>query len=463
MDNDAIAANGPQTQTIEMPVAPKVTKNSDVAIKVDSLSKLYRIGTQDDAPESFAGQLTGFLRSPLANFQKYRSLYQFDDVFNGEADEESVLWALRDISFEVKKGEVIGIIGFNGAGKSTLLKVLSKITPPTRGRVEIGGRVSSLLEVGTGFHQELSGRENIFLNGTVLGMTKREVENRFDEIVEFSGVEKFLDTPVKRYSSGMRVRLAFAVAAYLEPEILIIDEVLAVGDAAFQKKCMNKMQDVGQDGRTVLFVSHNMAAVTRLCQRCILLKEGALIQDGAAEDVVSAYLNAGHGTAAEKVWPVLEEAPGDEVIRLRAVRARTEDGTVQEGMDIRKPIGIEMEFDVLQAGHNLMPYYDLHNEEGTKILAAIDLDPEWAERTRPPGRYVSTAWIPGNLFSEGMVHVRASIRTDNRRLRRFSERDVIAFHVIDSGEVDSARGTWPGKLDGTVRPLLRWETQYQPG
>ena len=462
MDNDVATAAGTQNPTIEKPKVPRAVKNSDVAISIDSLSKIYRIGAEDHIQESFAAQVTSFVRSPFSNYQKYRSLYNFDDVFDGGYDERTVLWALRDISFEVKKGEVIGIVGINGAGKSTLLKVLSKITPPTRGRIEICGRVSSLLEVGTGFHQELTGRENVFLNGTVLGMTKREVEDKFDEIVEFSGVEKFLDTPVKRYSSGMRVRLAFAVAAYLEPEILIIDEVLAVGDAAFQKQCLNKMQDVGQEGRTVLFVSHNMPAVTRLCERCILLNNGQVIQDGDAEDVVSSYLNAGHGTTAQKTWPERDQAPGDDVVRLRAVRVRTEDGTVREGMDIRQAIGVEMEFDVAECGHNLMPYYDLFNEEGTKIFAAIDLDPEWEERHRSVGRYVSTAWIPGNLLSEGLVYVRASIRTDDRRLRRFSERDVIAFHVIDSGDPDSARGSWPGRLEGTVRPRLRWETRYEP-
>ena len=237
---------------------------SNLAVKAEGLSKIYRLGVKVKARESLAGAMFGFLRSPMKNYRKYRSLYRFDDVLNqeGGSTPDNIIWALRDVSFEVRRGEVLGIIGRNGAGKSTLLKILTRIMPPTRGRAEIRGRVSSLLEVGTGFHRELTGRENVYLNGTILGMTKAEVDRKFDEIVAFSGVERFLDTPVKRYSSGMSVRLAFAVAAHLEPEILIVDEVLAVGDAEFQKKCINKMQDVSRHGRTVLFVSHNMPAVS---------------------------------------------------------------------------------------------------------------------------------------------------------------------------------------------------------
>ena len=246
--------------------------SKDIAIKVENISKLYRIGMKDEMNDSFGGAIFSFFKSPVKNYLKYRSLYRFDDIKSSDNSNQDnhpsdIIWALRDISFEVKKGEVVGIIGRNGAGKSTLLKVLTKITAPTSGRAEIHGRVSSLLEVGTGFHQELTGRENVFLNGTILGMKKKEVDEKFDEIVAFSDVEKFIDTPVKRYSSGMKVRLAFSVAAHLEPEILLVDEVLAVGDMRFQKKCLNKMEDVGKEGRTVLFVSHNMPAVTRLCNK----------------------------------------------------------------------------------------------------------------------------------------------------------------------------------------------------
>ena len=269
-----------------------------IAVRAEDLSKVYRIGLKENAHDSLAGMIIDLARSPITNYRKYRSLYRFDDMTEPNGDGVAdIIWALRDVSFEVERGEVIGIIGRNGAGKSTLLKILTRITPPTRGRAEIRGRVSSLLEVGTGFHQELTGRENVFLNGTVLGMTKAEIREKFDEIVEFAGVERFLDTPVKRYSSGMAVRLAFAVAAHLEPEILIVDEVLAVGDAAFQKKCISKMQDVSRHGRTVLFVSHNMLAITALCSRAILLIGGRVVQDGAVHDVVSAYLTGASGTS----------------------------------------------------------------------------------------------------------------------------------------------------------------------
>jgi len=264
---------------------------SDVAISVENLSKLYRIGEAERRHESLVEMIGATLTAPARNFRRLRGL---DTRRDAEADREAedLLWALRDVSFEVKRGEVLGIIGRNGAGKSTLLKVLSRITEPTRGRVRMRGRVSALLEVGTGFHPELTGRENVYLNGTIMGMTKREIDRKFDEIVEFSGVAKFLDTPVKRYSSGMKVRLAFAVAAHLEPEILIVDEVLAVGDASFQKKCLGKMRDVATgQGRTVLFVSHNMAAVQELCTRAIFLENGQYRLDDKPRVVVGHYLS----------------------------------------------------------------------------------------------------------------------------------------------------------------------------
>ena len=255
----------------------------NVAYEVENLSKIYRIGAKERIHDSLARMALEFIKSPYTNYKKYRSLYTFDDQ-NLDAGDNSpdIIWALRDVSFKVKQGEVLGIIGRNGAGKSTLLKILSKITYPTRGYAKIYGRVSSLLEVGTGFHPELTGKENIYLNGTILGMRKNEIDAKYDEIVEFSGVEKFLNTPVKRYSSGMKVRLAFSVAAHLEPEILIVDEVLAVGDADFQKKSLNKMENVTQEGRTVLFVSHNMPAINRICTRAIHLESGRIIDEGPA-------------------------------------------------------------------------------------------------------------------------------------------------------------------------------------
>lgn len=259
---------------------------SDIAIKVENLSKRYRIGLKDEIHDTFAGALTSFIRSPVQNLRRLRRLSIFED----EAAED-IIWALKDVSFEVQRGEVLGIIGRNGAGKSTLLKILSRITHPTSGRVELHGRVSSLLEVGTGFHPELTGRENIYLNGTILGMRKAEIDRKFDEIVSFSGVEKYIYTPVKFYSSGMRVRLAFSVAAYLEPEILLIDEVLAVGDAEFQKKCLGKMGEVAREGRTVLFVSHNMASIQSLCSKNMVLNSGQVEYLGSTQDAIDIYLS----------------------------------------------------------------------------------------------------------------------------------------------------------------------------
>ncbi len=437
---------------------------SDLAIKVNNISKLYRLGVKEQASENLGGALANFIRSPIKNYKKYRSLYQFNDVIGDTGQDEyestDVLRALRGVSFEINQGEVVGIIGTNGAGKSTLLKVLSRITPPTQGTVEIHGRVSSLLEVGTGFHPELSGRENIYLNGTILGMRKKEIDRRFDEIIEFSGVEKFLDTPVKRYSSGMRVRLAFAVSAHLEPEILIIDEVLAVGDAEFQKKCLNKMQDVSKAGRTVLFVSHSMPAVTRLCPRVIMLDKGRLLMDGPVDDVVSAYLHAGRGITAVRKWDDMATAPGDDVVRLCAVRVKNEDGDVKEGVDIRKAIGLEMEYEVLQGGHQLLPYYILFNDQGVKVFSTIDQDARWTVEQRPAGRFISTAWIPGNLLAEGTYYVRATMRNPDRKKRYFDEQEIVAFNVLDTYDGDSARGEWVGKMGGVIRPLLKWETSY---
>ena len=258
---------------------------SDTVIQVENLSKRYRIGLKEQIHDTLGGAIIDFAKRPVANWHRLRKLSHFSDA-GGALD---VIWALKDISFEVHRGEIVGLIGSNGAGKSTLLKILSRITEPTEGRAVINGRVGSLLEVGTGFHPELTGRENVYLNGTILGMKKVEIDRKFDEIVAFSGVEKFIDTPVKRYSSGMRVRLAFAVAAHLEPEILLVDEVLAVGDVAFQKKCLGKMGDVAGEGRTVLFVSHKMQAVRALCPRSVLLNEGAIIADASTADTLMAY------------------------------------------------------------------------------------------------------------------------------------------------------------------------------
>lgn len=439
-------------------------KNSKIAISVENLSKCYRIGIKDELHDSIGRTIFDFIKSPLKNYRKYRSLYKFDDVSmeNGADSTDNpvdIIWALKRVSFEIKKGEVVGIIGRNGAGKSTLLKILSKITTPNSGYAKIQGRISSLLEVGTGFHQELTGRENTYLNGAVLGMSKKEIDAKFDEIVAFSGVEKFIDTPVKRYSSGMKVRLAFAVAAHLEPEILLIDEVLAVGDAQFQKKCLNKMQDVGQQGRTVLFVSHNMPAIVRLCPRIILLDDGRVLMDGPSNEVVGSYLHSDKGISARREWVDLTKAPGNDLVRLCAVRVKSEDNQISDMFDIRRPIGIEMEYEVLQSDHLLVPYITLTNEEGVRIFGAVDLDPKWRGRTRQRGRFTSTAWIPGNFLSEGVHFVGAAMKSTAKKGIYFFQQEAVVFRVIDNLASDTARGDYAGRLHGVIRPMLKWETK----
>jgi len=430
---------------------------SDIAIRVEGLSKQYRLGAKRERYRTLRDTLTEAFVSPFRWAGRRR---------RGETPKAAVLpetiWALQDVSFEVKRGEVVGIIGRNGAGKSSLLKILSRITTPTAGYAEIRGRVGSLLEVGTGFHSELTGGENIYLSGAILGMRRAEIARKFDEIVAFAEVERFIDTPVKHYSSGMYLRLAFAVAAHLEPEILLVDEVLAVGDAMFQRKCLNKMQDVGQQGRTVLFVSHNMPAVTRLCGRTILLDEGRVQRDGPSHQVVGAYLVSNLGTMAAREWPDLSKAPGDDIVRLRAVRVRTEDGQITDAVDIRRPVGIEMEYEVLQSGYPILPHFTLHNDEGIRVFVSFDLDPAWRGRSRPPGRYVSTGWIPGNFLAEGTMFVGPAMITDHPRILHFYTREAVAFEVIDTLEGDSARGEFAGLMKGVVRPLLQWSTQFNP-
>ncbi len=428
----------------------------NTALAVDRISKRYRIGAKQERHDTLGGAAIDLVRRPLTNLRSLRSLTTFDD----NAAQDDVIWALKDVSFEIKSGETVGIIGANGAGKSTLLKILSRITQPSSGQAVVNGRVSSLLEVGTGFHPDLTGRENVYLNGAILGMTRHEIDRKFDDIVDFSDVGKFIDTPVKRYSSGMGLRLAFSVAAHLEPEILMVDEVLAVGDLRFQKKCLTKMGDVAKEGRTILYVAHNMPAISRLCQRAILMGSGRVVQDGPVHDVISTYLNSGFATSAVREWPDVDRAPGGEIVRLRAVRVRDDEGDISSTIDIRRPLRIEMEFDVLKAGYVLLPNFYISNDEGVCAFGGQDLDPEWRGRERPVGRYVATVWIPGNLLAEGMMFVDASMNTIEPFIFQYQCRSAVAFMVADSLEGDSARGDWTGHMPGVVRPMLRWTTKY---
>jgi lipopolysaccharide transport system ATP-binding protein len=423
------------------------------AIRVVNLGKQYHIGALHQRHPTLRDQLSDALVAP---FRRAAKLIRGQATGAAELDE--TIWALEDVSFEVSSGEVVGIIGHNGAGKSTLLKVLSRITEPTLGWAEIRGRVGSLLEVGTGFHPELTGRENIYLNGAILGMRRTEIERKFDEMVDFAEVRKFIETPVKHYSTGMRLRLAFSVAAHLEPEILIVDEVLSVGDATFQRKCLNKMEDVGEHGRTVMFVSHNMPAVTRLCERTLLLNHGRLVADGPSHEVVGQYLSTGTGTTALCEWPDVRSAPGGEIARLRAVRIRNRDGNITEALDIRRPIGLEMEYELLESGREVMGSFILVNEEGLELFTTIETDERWRGRPRAAGRYLSTAWIPGNYLAEGTFFLQVNLNTLNPYKWEIHAPDAVAFQVIDTTDGDSARMDWGGRMRGVVRPMLEWST-----
>ena len=426
---------------------------SHPAIIVENLGKSYRIGLRPGSSyQTLRESLVEFVGAPLRRLRKARSARAAASTF----------WALRGVTFQVQPGEVVGIIGRNGAGKSTLLKLLSRITAPTEGCIRLRGRVGSLLEVGTGFHPELTGRENIYLNGSILGMSKVEIDRKFDEIVAFSGVEKFLDTQVKRYSSGMHVRLGFSVAAHLEPDILIVDEVLTVGDAAFQRRCLSKMNEVAGHGRTVLFVSHDMNAVMRLCPRAILLDQGRITADGSSAEVTQIYLHSDHGTIAERVWSDPKTAPQDHVARLRSVRIHDEDGQTTPIIDIRRPVGIEMVFEVLEGGHVLMPNHHVFNEDGVCLFVAMpSLDPEWKRHPQPPGLYSCTAWIPGNFLAEGTVVVSPALSTPDPATVHFWEKDAVAFQVADSLDGDSVRGDYAGHFPGVIRPVFRWELRRE--
>jgi lipopolysaccharide transport system ATP-binding protein len=429
----------------------------DIAVRVSDLGKQYLIGRVQDGNRTFREALTDAVAAP---FRRAASLMGGQSAADVEQRKE--FWALRGASFEVKRGEVIGLIGRNGAGKSTLLKILTKITEPTTGRVEISGRVASLLEVGTGFHSELTGRENIYLNGAILGMTKKEINRQFDDIVAFSETAEFIDTPVKHYSSGMYLRLAFAVAAHLEPDILLVDEVLAVGDSRFQTKCLSKMQDIGKHGRTVLFVSHNMPAVMNLCSRAILLNDGCIQQDGPAYEVVSKYMTAGFGTSAAREWADPFAAPGGNVARLRAVRVQDGGGNIAESVDIRRSVCIGIEYDVLRAGHKLVPFIQVFNAEGICAFETRDVTHVGSRPLRSCGRYLSTVTIPGNYLASGTMFVNVGVHVLDPFHREIEERSVVAFEVVDALGPGTARGEFHARvMAGVVRPLLPWKTEQR--
>jgi lipopolysaccharide transport system ATP-binding protein len=369
-------------------------------------------------------------------------------------------WALRGVSFEVKQGEVLGIIGRNGAGKSTLLKILSRITEPTEGRVRIRGRVASLLEVGTGFHPELTGRENIYLNGAILGMRKVEIQRKFDEIVAFAEVEKFLDTPVKRYSSGMYVRLAFAVAAHLEPEILIVDEVLAVGDGEFQKKCLGKMKDVAGHGRTVLFVSHNMPAVSSLCSRAILVDAGRVRVSGAPADVVLRYYSTDQESPAMVDFTKVNRPIGDSFGQLLSGAVRNAIGDICSDFSLDEPVTIEMRFRILveRESGKFFPYPSLHFYSSGGECVFYTSPPNSQNGPLHPGDYVAICHVPAQLLNTGSYFVGFGLaHCDNGVHVNFYEANAVSFHVSEDMEqtIDRRNG-YSGTIPGLLRPVLNW-------
>jgi lipopolysaccharide transport system ATP-binding protein len=421
-------------------------------IRVENLSKQYRIGAREAAYGTLRDSIVDTFLAPL---RRLRSR-------NGDS-RENIIWALEDVNFTIEPGEVVGIVGANGAGKSTLLKILSRITDPTRGRIQLYGRVASLLEVGTGFHPELTGRENIYLNGAILGMRRAEIERKFDQIVDFAELDKFIDTPVKRYSTGMYMRLAFAVAAHLEPEILLIDEVLAVGDAAFQQKCLGKMGEVAKQGRTVLFVSHNMTAVNQLCPRAILLAGGRVARIGQTADVVAEYLQAGKG-GSETLWEDPGRAPGNDKIRLHKVSV-VSDGIVKSEVDIDKEVSIEIEFWNFQPGAtNLCVNLYLVDSRGTVVLstgntsAANSLPERWFSEAHPVGLFRARCTLPANFLNDGLYYVNVYVVTLGPIRLEVDAPHVLSFRVFDTGVMREPGGG--SDWHGVVRVRLPWQTEY---
>jgi lipopolysaccharide transport system ATP-binding protein len=421
----------------------------DCVIRVAGIGKQYRIGAKrvrfNTLRESLTAALTGSFR---------RLTTPGNGLDNN--DRVETIWALKDVSFEVKEGEVLGVIGRNGAGKSTLLKILSRITEPTEGSVVIRGRVGSLLEVGTGFHSELTGRENIYLNGAILGMKKEEIARKFEEIVDFAEVDKFIDTPVKHYSSGMYMRLAFSVAAHLETEILLVDEVLAVGDAAFQKKCLGKMGDVAEQGRTVLFVSHNMQAVQSLCGRVILLEEGRIAVSGDPRSVVARYLAAAGGMGHEATWPE-QSAPGNQEIRLLAIRVSTVDGVPTGSYSSNKEVHVELEFMVYATHTSLCVGFDLVNAEGIIVARSYqtDLPPEqWPQIQIGENRW--RCIIPDGLLNAGLYYVCPRVGMHNLYWIVHLEAQVRFEVVLDHGVSPFWNALDGRNRPGVIAPIFKW-------
>lgn len=420
-------------------------------IRVENLGKKYRI--QHQQRERYTA-----LRDVIAH--RAKSLFRSKSPApNPQSPSQEDFWALKDVSFEIKQGDIVGIIGRNGAGKSTLLKVLSRITEPTTGRVAIKGRIASLLEVGTGFHPELTGRENIYLNGAILGMSRAEVARKFDEIVDFAEIEKFLDTPVKRYSSGMYMRLAFAVAAHLEPEILVVDEVLAVGDAKFQKKCLGKMGEVAKQGRTILFVSHNMLAVKKLCPIALMLKNGELASSGESQVIINRYLS--DETASHfSVFVCHDEGDSSQVLaKINSVRLLGADGQIVERGIIDQPLVVEVDYSAISSNALLNLSLAAYFQDDTYVFSSPSYtDKLWYQKPHYQGRYKSTCVIPANTFNVGTYSFSIFLVENGVSIAHSVEK-LVSIEMIEGGK--SASGYY-GYWGGVVRPTLYWETSRLP-
>jgi len=419
---------------------------NDIAIRVEGLSKRYRIGQRTQTYRTLRDTLTQTFAAP------FRSLRAGFTQQNGHANNS--IWALKDLTFELNRGEVIGIIGRNGAGKSTLLKILSRITEPTEGYADVHGSVSSLLEVGIGFHVELTGRENIYLNGAILGMKRSEIARTFDEMVAFAEIEKFIDTPVKRYSSGMYLRLAFAVAAHLQSEILIVDEVLAVGDAQFQKKCLGKMDEVSKGGRTILFVSHNLATVQSLCSRALWVQEGRTVADGPPSVIIADYLKTATTSVCDRTWDNPDLAPGDGAVRLHSIRLIPECTSV-EFVNTRTPLVIEIQYWNFIPNTELNLSIAVHNQEGICVFSSNSTGEMGHGKPLATGFFRTQCHIPGNILNGSMYRVSLLVMKDSSILVH-RETDALVFEMHD--DVQNKNG-WYGKWQGVIRPKLQWSTE----
>lgn len=417
---------------------------SQPIIEINNVSKKYNIAHRQRRYLALRDMIASFFRNPFRRFGDSAGDLQKGDF-----------WALKDINFSINRGEMIGIIGPNGAGKTTLLKILSRITPPTEGEIKIRGKLASLLEVGTGFHPELTGRENVFFNGAILGMKKKEIEEKFDKIVSFAGVEKFIDMPVKRYSSGMNVRLAFSVAAHMEPDILVVDEVLAVGDAEFQKKSLSKMEEVTQqEGRTILFVSHNMESISRLCKRVIVLREGKIVIDADAHTAIDQYLRSDHQTVGNRTWDNPLTAPGDETIRLNFIGLENTNGEPADSFELQEDILVKVKLSVLDENTPLTPFFYLYDESGKLLFSTFDkLNQKYTK-----GVYEKRITIPRNLLTAGIYRVGFFVWTKTvAKIRHIKEDNVLSFKVYE-GPVPSATPFYTSSYNGIIRPKLDWET-----